>query len=71
MRRPASAGSTVRRRPLSPAHQTVADPAGRAHLLAGQDVFQDLTPVLAQQFALEPLGLVVLPIIDPGGCKGP
>ncbi len=53
------------------AHEAVADPAGRAHLFAGQDIFQGLAPVSAQQLALEPLGLVVLPEIDPGGGEGP
>jgi len=48
-----------------PAHEAVADPVGRAHFLAGQDVFQGSSPVFAKQFALEPLGLVVLPVIDP------
>ena len=53
------------------AHEAVADPAGRAHLFAGQDILQGLAPVSAQQLALEPLGLVVLPVVDPGGGKGP
>ena len=53
------------------AHEAVADPVGRAHLFAGQDIFQGLSPVSAQQLALEPLGLVVLPGFDPGGGKGP